>query len=48
MCKDILIGMAIGVAVGMMVKCAKVDSKNVMDKAKDAVKSKLKDIADKL
>ncbi len=45
MYKDILIGMAIGVAVGMTVKCGKKGVEDVVDKTKDVVRKKLKDIA---
>lgn len=48
MCKDILIGMALGVAVGMMLNIKKSDTESVVNKAKDVVRKKLNDIAEKI
>ncbi len=48
MCKDIIIGMALGLAVGMILNNKKVDTENVVNKAKDVVRKKLNDIAEKI
>ncbi|MBR7110981.1 MAG: hypothetical protein IKC83_03815 [Clostridia bacterium] len=48
MCKDILIGMMLGVAVGMMLKGKNSSAEETIDKAKSAIKTKLKDIAEKI
>ncbi len=47
MCKDIIIGMMLGVAVGMMLKGNNSTEKTI-DNAKSVIKTKLKDIAEKI
>lgn len=46
MCKDILIGMALGIMVGMIVKCKNSDLNQTVESTKAQVKKKLKDIVE--
>ena len=48
MCKDILIGMMLGVAVGMMIKYKNSSAEDTINNAKSVIKTKLKDMAEKI
>ncbi len=48
MCKDLILGFAVGMAIGLMVKRGKGGVDGMIEKTKDVVRKKLKDVAESI